>query len=1206
MADELRSTSDLRLDELFDGRYVLKKLVGTGAMGSVYKARDTVLERSVAIKVIESLGEGSEAQQNLLTEARLAGSLTHTNIVSVHDVGMVELAADMKEHPYLVMEFVDGSSLLEYEPSGMDELIGIATGIARGLTNAHANGILHRDLKPENVVINQDGVPKLTDFGLARTASSRLSLDGTISGTVFYMAPEAALAQVVDERSDLYAFGVLLYEKATGELPFYDEEPLAVISQHLHSVPIPPIAINEAIPAQLSALIIDLLQKEPEMRPPNAREVLNRLEHLDLHEETQSYSAEIAVLERIARGKHIGRERELVFAKTVWLGAQERNGSTLLVTGEPGIGKSRFLRELATLSRISGGSYLVGESYEEGGISYGAISQIVQELLPWIQENDSVLPEYVISDLATLAPAVSDAFPDAPPSDYDDGHSKQQRVFDSFLLLVRVYAAKRPLLLAIEDLQWSDQATLSLFRHVSRNLKGVRCMMVATFREQHLDRANRLSRVTSELNRSRVASRIKLHRFDYENTKKLLESLFGQEVSTEFAEAIYDDTEGNPFYIEEVSKGLIDSGDLYYEEERWQRPEMSEFEVPRSIRVTIQGRIAQLPDSVQETLRLASMIGRSFDYGLLLRLSGQDEAELIELLEVAEQAQLIEARQASTGVSFRFGHALVAATLRGELNLVKKRRLHRRVAASLQEMGSEDFSLMAEHHELGGEPAKQFKMLIRAAASSNDRAAYADADDSARDALEIAIELADSQMRFEASEMLARIHENTDQHSLVVESVRNAVEAWESMPAEERSDEDGLRIYRFGAELRRFGVYMEESLEYVQHALEMAERLDRTELRAELLVARSVNQFWMLPSESIDLEAAVADGEMALSLADEDDVDLQSRALDAISAAYFSSGIVDTAREVHQKRAKLFDRMDRLERKDFLWVGIEHVRHLGRYGEAEAESKVLFELVKDSSPRWQWFAVGQQFHIFERWGKVQRLRDWLTGSIELQRGFQLRYGGNGGLARELERMEILYRLLMGEQLGDEDDRNNAPSHTDGSVLAMRWRMSSLLCAVTISCELGQLEHAGRLIDECPTPDDRVTEENMARAKEHLSVFRGGSGLRDGLVESVERKRGSWDRPELARRLWLLGELMLREAEVEHSARILREAIDRYEDMGVDFYPSICMRSLAEALALQGKRDEAGIAISRAIDGFERVGAIHSVGKSRELIKKYAL
>src|SRR5512142_81726 len=299
---------------LINNRYLLKTELGRGGMGVVYLAEDTLLQRDVAVKVLWSSTLGSQGRARLLREAQAAARLSHPNIINIFDAGATDGLS------FIVMELLDGESLYEKKPDSLEEILRIIRQVCDALEHAHANGIIHRDLKPENVIVTTKGVAKLTDFGLSRSLSGRISREGSIVGTVYYLAPEQALRQDVDSRADLYALGVMMYELVAGRLPFTADDPLGVISQHLNAPPVPPSTHNANLPPALDALILRLLSKRPEERPATAADVRASLDRL--YDEPQEYDTQIlsglSPLDRLARGRMVGRREEFNQVRGVW------------------------------------------------------------------------------------------------------------------------------------------------------------------------------------------------------------------------------------------------------------------------------------------------------------------------------------------------------------------------------------------------------------------------------------------------------------------------------------------------------------------------------------------------------------------------------------------------------------------------------------------------------------------------------------------------------------------------------------------------------------------------------------------------------------------------------------------------------------------------------------------------------------------------
>ena len=263
------------LGDTLVNRYHIDSELGRGGMGVVYRARDTLLNRAVAVKILSATDLGVRGKARLLSEAQAAAKLNHPNIVTIHDAGEAEGV------PFIVMELVEGESLRSLRPEALPEILAIAWQVCAALEHAHGVGIIHRDVKPENILITRQRAAKLMDFGLARSAEGpRLTEAEALSGTFSYLAPEVLLGQPASAQSDLYALGVMLYELTTGKPPFSGAYLAAVIAQHLSAPVIPPSAHRAEIPPALDALIVQLLSKQPEERPASAAEVRARLEHL--------------------------------------------------------------------------------------------------------------------------------------------------------------------------------------------------------------------------------------------------------------------------------------------------------------------------------------------------------------------------------------------------------------------------------------------------------------------------------------------------------------------------------------------------------------------------------------------------------------------------------------------------------------------------------------------------------------------------------------------------------------------------------------------------------------------------------------------------------------------------------------------------------------------------------------------------------------
>ena len=247
---------DKYIGSMLGGRYQIEEIVGVGGMAVVYRARDTILGRDVALKVLKKeFAEDPDIRKRFSIESRAVAKLSHHNIVSVFDVGS-EDGTD-----YIVMELIEGITLKQYlQRKGhlsWEETIFFAEQVARALMHAHSRGIIHQDVKPQNVIILRDGTAKLTDFGIASFAAAQETrVVQEAIGSVHYISPEQAKGSKIDYRTDLYSLGVMMYEMLTGKLPFEGETALQIVMQHINEVPIIPSAFVPGIPKGMDDIVM--------------------------------------------------------------------------------------------------------------------------------------------------------------------------------------------------------------------------------------------------------------------------------------------------------------------------------------------------------------------------------------------------------------------------------------------------------------------------------------------------------------------------------------------------------------------------------------------------------------------------------------------------------------------------------------------------------------------------------------------------------------------------------------------------------------------------------------------------------------------------------------------------------------------------------------------------------------------------------------
>lgn len=273
------------------GRFILERQIGTGGMARVFLGRDEVLERPVAIKILNPGHGGTDISTRFRREGRTAARLSHPNIVQVFDAGEDEFEG--REASYIVMEYISGGDLKalidEKGPLPNDELARLGAEVSAGLAHAHASGVVHRDIKPHNILIDTYGRAKLTDFGIARALdSTHATQTGSYLGTALYSAPEQLRGEKVTPKSDVYSLGIALYQAAVGQAPFTGT-PIEIASQHVSREPSVPSVLGANLSDEVEKLILDCVRKNPELRP-SAEEVHQRLQE-EAHPARNTYLA---------------------------------------------------------------------------------------------------------------------------------------------------------------------------------------------------------------------------------------------------------------------------------------------------------------------------------------------------------------------------------------------------------------------------------------------------------------------------------------------------------------------------------------------------------------------------------------------------------------------------------------------------------------------------------------------------------------------------------------------------------------------------------------------------------------------------------------------------------------------------------------------------------------------------------------------------
>jgi hypothetical protein len=736
------------------GRYKVAKKLGEGGRGIVFKAEDTRLGRTVAIKVIKGEGLDQESFARFEQEAKATAGLSHPNIVAIYDIGQEG------ESHYLILEFVDGPNLgglIRSQPGARCDAattLRIGSQVCQALEYAHSHGILHRDIKPENIMITSAGLPKLMDFGLARALGGpNLTQRGVIVGTPAYLPPEQALGKHSDTRSDLYSLGCVLYEMVTGRPPFHGDEPVKVIFSHINDLPVMPRKLAPEIPEALEQVILKLLAKDPDQRYQSAGELFQALKSVKETPEPRPAPAGAPTEEKASERMPtpeprwaqalVDREQEIKILRARLDAALRGEGGLVFITGEAGIGKTRLAYELRSYAKLRGAQCLMGKGGErEGAVPYQPWSAIIKEYIRWappllvFKAVGAFAPE-----LAKLVPELGEKLGAIPPSASTPGVQEHVRLYEAVAQFFVNISRESPLALFLDDLQWFDDASMGLLHHMVRAISAEHLLIVGGYRDLELEDQRSLCRSVSEINRERLSYALPLKRLAFDHVIQMVRQTFGEKVPSELPDLVYAKTEGNPFFVEEVLRSLVEEGAVYPVEKGWGVKDLSQVRVPRGIKEILGQKLERLDEESSHVLSLAAVVGREFSFPMLREVTGLDEDRLIDIIDKCLQARLVVARHVLGEEVYAFADTQLRDVLYEDISPVRRTRHHIKVGEVMEYVYAtkiDDYLEALAYHFLEG---NDLSKAIDYSQKAGDKAARLFAWDQARRYYETALKL---------------------------------------------------------------------------------------------------------------------------------------------------------------------------------------------------------------------------------------------------------------------------------------------------------------------------------------------------------------------------------------------------------------------------------------------------------------------------------
>ena len=699
-------------------RYRIRHLIGRGGMARVWLADDLLEHRLVAFKErLESASGDVEHGAMLFRREFFAmNQLQHPGTLKVYDCGLLETGSR-----YITMEVVGGrdlADLLKDGPLPVDISVQVLLQLGHVLAFVHSRLLVHCDITASNVRVLDDGTVKLMDFGIMHQLG--MPAGNVVRGTPSYMAPEWTRCGVVDERADLYSVGVLAYLMFTGELPFRGSAK-RIFQAHHHDTPRPPSEVRPLAPA-LEAIVMRLLEKEPQRRFRNAAEVLAAL-----HEAT-STPVEVEPAAAGASYLHIptlvGRHDEVAHLDAAVRSTTQGTARAFFLGAPPGVGKSRLFQEFEWKARDADMAWAMGQCRPEG----------LAPLAPLVQALRCLVPLTPPAILDELGPVLARMFPlfsaTARPPARDAGEEKIA-VFDALSRWLQAIADQQAFVLCLEDLQWADNATVEHLNVLIRALDGTRGLVVGSYRSNELSRLSIAFQTVDE----GLADVLEVHPLGLVHLEQLVGlALPDGDLPALFVEHLHATTAGNAFFATECLRALIEQGALRRVGGRFVADDdIATRRLPPTLLHAVQGRLATLSPSSLAFYQRVAPVGRVLEMPLLRVIAGLDEAGLFKVLDEGVARQFL---QYSEG-RYYFVHDTVREAVTSVTPVDELGEHHRRIAEYLERTFGDDVEQarsIGYHRARCPEPVRAIAPLIRAAAHALDNQALVEAYQQLREA----------------------------------------------------------------------------------------------------------------------------------------------------------------------------------------------------------------------------------------------------------------------------------------------------------------------------------------------------------------------------------------------------------------------------------------------------------------------------------------
>lgn len=557
----------------------------------------------------------------------------------------------------------------------------------------------------------------------------------------------------------------------------------------------------------------------------------------------------------------VDREKELGALKSLLEQTLGGRGSTVFVVGEAGIGKTRLVREFRRYAESKGFHFSAGSSYEEEGIvPYSPWIDVIRSTLKKMPASVfQTTPPWVVTEVSRLVPDILAEVKETGLRAWLQGPSPMSaitpstdqeriRLFQAITEFLINAAKDRGVVIFLDDISWADHASLQLFHYVARRVHDQKLILVGAYRDVELPEEHPLARITLDLSRQRIAHQIPLTRFTHEYVSQLLSSHLGGEISQEFSRLIYSRTGGNPFFVEEIVRSLVDERLLLMSNQGWSVKDVQEVQIPTSIRAVIKQRISRLGEECAQFLSIASVLGMEFDFDVLKKVASLSEESSINLLEAALRAQLVRERKRGEKVVYVFADETIREFLAGQLSLLRTRKHHLAIGNAIEELYRDEvedhLGELAYHFVQGYEVSKAKEYSIKAGERSAGLYAHSEAMKHYMNALELLSE-DESQTRLELLTKLGQTAWSRADHKELLRFCGEAIEIAERLGLKTRLGE----LYGLvGTSYWFLGNSKKDALDGFLQGLKVLEHMEDT--LQEAVLCQQIARVYVLTGES--------------------------------------------------------------------------------------------------------------------------------------------------------------------------------------------------------------------------------------------------------------------------------------------------------------------------------------------------------------------